>query len=227
MPLPAPSRRLPNRLWQGLTSFLFKSRGNGVTLQLFLLVVLPLTALLFAVTFGSTALHNQAMRALVGDRDLRTVRAAASSLGQAFFHQKASIQMLAEAIHPGNDFLAAVQGEPAASSNFDEGVGLFSPEGQLIAANKDLSVWLDRISGNQSPWPGFLQKSQSQAGFSPVIPGDENQPIILLVAARAADGNLVAGAFRPDVLVQSTLKDMLGSGPMSAWVATPQGQLIY
>jgi signal transduction histidine kinase len=209
-------RRLPNRLWQ------------GVTLQLFLLVVLPLTVLLIAVTFGSISLHNQAMRSLVGDRDLRTVQAAASSLGQTFYHQEASIQMLAEAIHAGNDFPEIMRTDPNASSNFDQGVGLFTPDGKLITATQDLSGWLSRFSGSdQSTWQIFLQKSSSQAGFSPVFSGDNTQPFLSFVAARASDGNIVVGAYRPDALIQATLKDMLGSGQVTAWVATPGGQVIY
>ena len=57
-----------------------KSNWKGFTLQLFLITILPLTALLLIVAFGSQTLHHEAMRSLVGDRDLRTVRATSSSL---------------------------------------------------------------------------------------------------------------------------------------------------
>ena len=215
-PTVSTERRLPNRLWQ------------GVTLQLFLLIVLPLTVLLFAVTFGSISLHNEAMRSLVGDRDLRTVQASASSLGQAFFHQEASIQMLAEAIHSGDDFQQIVRSDPSATSNFDEGVGLFAPNGQLIASNQDLSSWLNRIASSEgSTWQVFLQKSSDQAGFSPVFQGNGSDPFLAFVGSHTADGNLIVGAYRPDALIQATMKDMLGSGQVSAWVATPQGQVVY
>jgi two-component system sensor histidine kinase UhpB len=214
-----------------VTPLLYKSSyRSGVTLQLFLLVVLPLTGLLFAVTFGSISLHNQAMRSLVGDRDLRTVQAAASSLGQGFFHQKASIQMLAEASRSGSNFQEEVRSNPTAFSNFDEGVGLFSSDGQLIASNQDLSSWPGRLSGQErSTWQDFLQKSGSQAQFSPVFAGGVTDPFLAFVAAPtgSGDGKLVVGAYRPDAIVQATLKDMLGGGQITAWVATPQGQVIY
>jgi signal transduction histidine kinase len=215
--LPA-GRRLPNRLWR------------GVTLQLFLLVVLPLTGLLLAVILGSISLHNQAMRALVGDRDLRTVQAAASSLGQAFFHQQASIQMLAEASRSGGDFQEIMHANPTAASSFDAGVGQFSADGQVLAATGDFSSWLGRLSGEQrSTWLAFLQKSREQAQFSPVFTGGETAPFLSFVAAPtgAGDGKVVVGAYRPDAIVQATLNGMLSGGELTAWVATPQGQVVY
>lgn len=222
-------RRFPNRLWKRAAPLLFNSRNrSGVTVQLFLLVVLPLTALLIAVTFGSISLHNQAMRSLVGDRDLRTVQAAASSLSQAFFHQEAGIQMLAEATHSSSDFQEIIRSDPAATTNFDLGVGLFSPDGKLISSNQDLSSWLNRFAGpDKATWLRFLQASKPQAQFSPVFPGDEAHPYLTFVSARTRDGNILVGAFRPDTIAQNTLKEMLSTGQVTAWVATPQGQVVY
>ncbi len=215
-PTVSPERRLPNRLWQ------------GVTLQLFLLVVLPLTILLFAVAFGSIALHNQAMRSMVGDRDLRTVQAAASSLGQAFFHQKASIQMVADATRWGGDIQEILRSDPGISSSFDAQVAVVSLDGQPIATNPEISSWLGRLSAqDRAAWLNFLQESRSQPRFSPIFPGDEAHPFLAFVAAPTAAGNLVVGAFHPEAIIQSTLKDMLGTGQVSAWVATPQGQVVY
>jgi hypothetical protein len=50
----------------------------GFTWQLFLVTVLPLTVLVLLVAFGSQSLHHDAMRSLVGDRDLRAVRLPAA-----------------------------------------------------------------------------------------------------------------------------------------------------
>jgi Flp pilus assembly protein TadG len=49
-------------------------------IQLFAFILLPLTLLLVAITFGSIAIHQKAMRTMVGERDARAVRTAASSL---------------------------------------------------------------------------------------------------------------------------------------------------
>src|SRR5512135_2877596 len=53
----------------------------GLVLQLFAIILLPLTLLLVAITFGSISVHQKAMRTLVGERDERAVFSAASALG--------------------------------------------------------------------------------------------------------------------------------------------------
>jgi hypothetical protein len=63
-------RRLGKRIWR------------GVTLQLFLIAVLPLTVLVLIITFGSLKLHHEAMRSLVTDRNFRAVESAATSLSK-------------------------------------------------------------------------------------------------------------------------------------------------
>ncbi|MDD5370373.1 MAG: histidine kinase [Anaerolineaceae bacterium] len=208
--------RFSRRLWQ------------GVTLQLFVLVVLPLTILLLAVTFGSVGLHNQAMRSLVGDRDLHTVRAAASSLDQSFFHQEASIEMLAEASRSGETFTDVVHSNQVAVSSFDRGVALFASDGSLLASNQNVSGWVDRESAaTLASWVSFLQKSKTGAQFSPVFPDDKRHAFISFIAAPTPQGDLMVGAFSPDVIVQLTLKDMIGASQIAAWVITPQDQVIY
>jgi hypothetical protein len=52
---------------------------HGATLQLLFLLILPVVALLLAVTFGSLWLHQQAMRNMVAERDERAARGAAAA----------------------------------------------------------------------------------------------------------------------------------------------------
>src|SRR4030042_2806490 len=53
----------------------------GLVLQLFAIILLPLTILLVGITFYSLSIHQKAMRNMVGERDVRAVRTAARSLG--------------------------------------------------------------------------------------------------------------------------------------------------
>jgi hypothetical protein len=85
-----------------------KSNWRGFTLQLFLITVLPLTALLLVVAFGSQTLHHEAMRGLVGDRDLRTVRAASSSLDREISHLSSTIQILSRSLGNIADFSSLI-----------------------------------------------------------------------------------------------------------------------
>jgi len=65
-------------------------RWRGLTIQLFALVVLPLSGLLLTVTFASVTLHQQAMRDLVGERDQRAARTAASALQEQLLQPQQS-----------------------------------------------------------------------------------------------------------------------------------------
>ena len=69
---------------------------RGVTAQLLLLTVLPLTIILAVISFGSVSMHQQAMRQLVSDRDLRAVVATAGSLGASLQHKTDALQLVAE-----------------------------------------------------------------------------------------------------------------------------------
>ena len=48
--------------------------------QLLLVTILPFTLVLAAVAFGSVAMHQQAMRQMVSERDMRTVMATSLML---------------------------------------------------------------------------------------------------------------------------------------------------
>ncbi len=70
-------------------------RWRSFSLQLFIFVVLPLTALLLAIAFGGLALHQQAMRTMVGERDERATRAAATAISEQLKHRASAIRSLA------------------------------------------------------------------------------------------------------------------------------------
>lgn len=58
---------------------------SGLTFQLFLIVVLPLTILLLFITFDSIAFHQRAMQTMVGERDERAVSAVAQSASHVLY----------------------------------------------------------------------------------------------------------------------------------------------
>src|SRR3990172_7716942 len=119
-------------------------RWRGLLLQLFLFIVLPLTALLMAIPFGSLTLHARAMRDLVGERDSRAARAAADSITEQLNHRAAAIRGLA--------LRAAVSGSPEdvlvdydfLLPDFEGGLALFAADGTLLAASNTPEAWRDR-----------------------------------------------------------------------------------
>ena len=67
---------------------------RGLTVQLLAITVLPLTLLLLLIAFGSVSLHQQDMRALVGERDERAVQSAAAALASELHHRADNISNL-------------------------------------------------------------------------------------------------------------------------------------
>jgi len=55
-------------------------RLRGLSAQLLLFIILPLFLILSAVALGSVAIHQNSMRVMVGERDLKAVRTAAAAL---------------------------------------------------------------------------------------------------------------------------------------------------
>ena len=102
---------------------------QGFPLQFFLFKIFPLSTLLLVIAFGSLSLHHQAMRSLVGDRDLRAVRAAANSLDQEITHQVTLLQFIKENANDENDLIKVMSKSKESLSSFDKGVLLVSPKG--------------------------------------------------------------------------------------------------
>ena len=63
-------------------------RWRGLPIQLFVLTILPLTLLLLVIAFGSLFLHQRSMRQMVGERDERATRAAASAISEQLKHRE-------------------------------------------------------------------------------------------------------------------------------------------
>ncbi|MCJ7531363.1 MAG: hypothetical protein MUO64_10080, partial [Anaerolineales bacterium] len=104
-------------------------------LQLILLTVLPLAVLTLVVAFGSLSLHHQAMRSLVGDRDLGAARAAANMLGKELSHRALIIQILARSMANRTDLENLLIKPDEITSSFDDGLALFSPTRRLITSS--------------------------------------------------------------------------------------------
>ncbi len=127
-------RRLPTPRWRGLL------------LQLFLFIVLPLTALLVAVPLGSLTLHARAMRDLVGERDSRAAHAAADSITAQLNHRAAAIRSLAlrAAASTSLHYADVLADYDFLLPDFEGGLALFAADGTLLAVSNTPEAWRDR-----------------------------------------------------------------------------------
>ncbi len=121
---------------------------RGVTVQLLLLTVLPLTVILGVISFASIAMHQDAMRRLVSDRDIRAVVATAGSIGAIVQHKTDTLQLVAEGsarqaqLSPQAAITASVLiADVDVINEFPGGIALYSQKGTLIASTSAAAQW--------------------------------------------------------------------------------------
>src|SRR5574341_355385 len=114
-------------------------RWRGLLLQLFLFIVLPLTALLVVIPLGSLTLHARAMRDLVGERDSRAARAAADAITEQLTHRAAAIRSLAlraaASTSPRDAAQRVLADYSFLLSDFEGGLALLAADGTLLASS--------------------------------------------------------------------------------------------
>ncbi len=201
---------------------------RGLTLQLFVIIVLPLTALLLVITFGSLSAHQTAMRNLVGERDEQAVRTAANAIESEINYRIAAIRSLAlraSSMTPA-DLPAVLSTSDYLHNFFDHGMALFGKDDSLHASQGDRVLWDYLATGKEPAFKDFLKKNVPVSGVF-TNPAD-GQPMIFL-AARDSQGNLVAiGAISTKMLIGGTLADSFpGSGNNTVYVIDPSYQVLF
>jgi len=160
---------------------------------LFFVVILPISILLIAITFGSFALHQDAMRDLVATRDQRTVNSSARALGEQLDHRKAVIQSIGIRSTDNlsqDDFLTSVE---FLSDDFDAGIAIIGPTYDLLGFSARLEKWqefedevikyLDQSKSGQLITPRisdpFYIKGQDDIYSFVIYQANQNNPIIV------------------------------------------------
>ncbi len=133
-----------------------KNESNGpqwqkLTVQVLAIVFLPITILVLVVAFGSTSLHQSAMRTLVGERDERAARSVANAINAQLIHRANLIQSLAfrGAEHASLDEI--LESSAFLDQEFDMGLAFITPEGSLITSRDDIDNWEAILEDTQIP----------------------------------------------------------------------------
>ncbi|HUM71616.1 MAG TPA: hypothetical protein PLK31_22540, partial [Chloroflexota bacterium] len=177
----------------------------SLPLQLFIITVLPLTALLLLIAFGSLGLHQRAMRHMVGERDERATRAAASAITEQINHRRSAIRSVA--LHAAN-----VDAGPAHALTdaafllpyFEGGMALFAANGERLAASTDAALW-QMVALPEQPTASAGRESY----FLPPVTDPESGEVYTLVAATEGEVTAV-GAFSATSLARRALADIFG-----------------
>lgn len=174
---------------------------RGLTVQLLAITVLPLTVLLLLIAFGSVSLHQQDMRALVGERDERAVQAASAALASELHHRASNIANLVALAELAED-TTSIQTTDDLAADFDGGLAYLTMDGQLITSTpppSGLWNWVaqnDILSASASNHPTFSD---------PVLDPDSNRHFIIVSQTIPSKNIIIAGAFSPENLARETL----------------------
>jgi signal transduction histidine kinase len=200
-------------------------RWRGFTLQLFFLTILPLTILVFGVVFLSQSLHHQAMVQLVGDRNLRAVRAAADALSMQLDHKVYSLRTAARIIEAG----APLDGDSPAldliSAEFNGGLGLYDAQNTLISSRGG-GDYLQTLPVGQADFWTQVKASQPQAA---VLMADTRYPggTLELVGVKLSNGRILVGGFSPEAAIQQTVVSILTTEQARMLVVNQAGEVLY
>jgi signal transduction histidine kinase len=176
---------------------------KGFTLQLFGLIILPLTALLLVIAFGSLSLHHHAMRSLVGERDLRAANAAAAAIAYQIQQRGMLLQWLAVQSDRQEQFQLPPD-SAYLNSMFDRGIAYFSSDYQLLGSTND-RFWSSPQA--QAFLNDFLPSAGQEASFSGLFDAAPEYGPVIFISAANSDGLTAAAAFSPADLVLTALAD--------------------
>lgn len=198
---------------------------RGLTVQLFVVTVLPLTLLLLVIAFGSFFLHQRDMRSLVGTRDERGVESAAAALSSELHHRAANISNLVVLAELSGNTVAVITTQDLAT-DFSGGLAYLSPDGQVLSTTKDSRLWSAALKSNIALAAG---SSGSQPVFSQPFEDPESKQLFVIVSAYSATRNMiVAGAFSPEDLAKEVLSPSYPASEHTAiYLLDPSRRILY
>ncbi len=192
-------------------------RWRGLTIQLFVTLILPLAGLLVAVAVGAAYFHQQAMRNLVGERDQRATVSLARALEVQLTHRLSDAQSLAWRLADGTPPEQVLATSAYLRREFDAGMAVLTWEGQVLAAEPKPDWWNTLMErAGRAWWP-----TEPGVAFSAVQEAPDGSRVMLVAAT--ADGRFWAlGAFHPSLLAQRTLMEALPGLRVSLWDRSAQ-----
>lgn len=200
----------------------------GLLLQLFAIILLPLTVLLVVITFGSLSLHERAMRNMVGERDGLAVKAAASALNSQVDTRVKELSGAVELFqaNPAAPLTDLVKNSTFLLPDFDTWVAVFDQNSELLGVryeNRDWKTWITDQLGKEA----YAQLA-SQPGKLVVVQDPITGELVGLLA-KALDGKgTIVGAFSIQQMAETTLEASLPSnGQLSVMLVGGDQQILY
>jgi len=198
---------------------------RGLTVQLFLVVILPLTALLLFITLGSLALHQQAMRMLVGERDELAVRTAALAIEEQIQQRANIVQLLAQQADGLTspalaDLLSRTQ---SLSQDFEYGLAFWNANGILESSSGDTALW----QGLEVQIDELITQTTCGCGSPIAISSTFLHPqtgerIVLILASSPDNQRVAAGSFSAAGPLHHSLGEIFSGQQLASFLVIDQ-----
>jgi len=205
-------------------------KWRGLTTQLFLIIILPVTILLLLVVFFSVTLHKKAMKTLVGERNARVTNTAANAINAQLLHLSTLGKNLASRAADGTPPEAILESTSFLLNDFDQGLAFFTPDGVLLSINGDTDFWAAIQRNIETAIQSYSTQTQTSAWFSsPFVPSGEQNTIVLTINGDpSGDTPLFVGAFTPAKIAKSVLAGVLDPTQQAAVMLLDENfNLIY
>ncbi|HWR64813.1 MAG TPA: ATP-binding protein [Bellilinea sp.] len=199
-------------------------RWRGFTLQFFLIAILPLAILMLAVVFISQSLHHEAMVQLVGDRNLRAVRAVADALSMQLDHKVSSLRTVGQLIESGVPLDGTNPAMDLIHAEFSGGLGLYDAQNALIVARSGGEFLADLPERQAEFW---AQVKASQPSGAVLMADTQPDGILELVGLKLSDGTVLVGGFSPAPGIQQAVASILTTEQARLLVVNQANAVLY
>lgn len=184
---------------------------RSLTFQLLAIVVFPLIALLLIITFGSTILHENAMRELVGERNERSARMAATAIVDQVQQRANGIRTLAGQVAgvSGEQGTAVLQDAAYLQSTFDAGMAILKNNGEVIASDRNPDLWRASTSVLEEGLAALAKDPAAGIITSNVMfLSGQPQGVMLVMGPSADHQSITVGAFFTAPLIEHVFADV-------------------
>jgi signal transduction histidine kinase len=200
-------------------------RWRSFPVQLFVLIVLPLMALLLFIALGSLSLHQRAMREMVGERDERAIRAAAATINEQLNHRRMAVRSLVLQVAATQDPAHALTDAAFLLPDFSGGLAIYDAQGTYLTSTPEAERWTGWVDSTQ--W--LLSAGQASGGT--LFASPQTDPISgesWLFAVAQEGTYLAVGAFSPANLAREALTNLFGDHHWAtAFILSDGGTVLY
>ena len=170
-------------------------------------------------------MHQQDMRALVGERDERAVQSSAAALESELHHRVATITSMAVLSSEDLTFEEIFATTNDLTNDFNGEIAFLDSDGRLLAntGNNSFWTWVSQnfhslsfaSPSDTSPFGDDatgLSTGREPVFSTPILDPNSKRLFVIVSAYSASRGVIVAGAFSPESLAAETLSNTYPTG---------------